>query len=478
MATTRNRPTEIPAMEEQIVSKRRKWLRRSLWALLAAVGVTASVFAPSVIPASATAPPSEGVVCNNGPSFVLTTRTGYISTPDGNSIYMWGYGLGNNGFQYVGPTLCVNEGDTVTITLKNTLPVPSSIMIPGITGMKVNGDFPKLDIASDSLTTPAPAATAAGVLGTATYTFQASKPGTFLYESGTNPQLQVLMGMEGALIVRPMHVPNPVAGVSYVYNDTSTGFLPNREFMHMFTEIDPHMHHAVEVQMMASPVALPVTYDMKLYKPRYWMINGRSFPDDITPNFSAAIPTQPYGAMVHVYPKTYDKYPAVVRFLNGGPVDYPFHPHSNHESMIGVDGRLLANPTGGQGGTQAITSIDRFGFDVAPGQTAEGLFNWVDAQKWNPDTNPIGVQIPGENNRTDGPYWSGSPYLGIKLPLINGETQWNQCGEYYQFAHSHALFQVTNYGVSGGGMLTFIRVDPPPDIQAKYNVNCNGGPGN
>jgi hypothetical protein len=244
------------------------------------------------------------------------------------------------------------------------------------------------------------------------------------------------------------------------------------------------MHHAIELQTCTNvstdpPCQVPaqLTYDMTKYQPRYWMINGRSFPDDITPNNSTALPSQPYGALVHVLPKTAQPLPALVRFLNAGPVNYPFHPHSNHDSAVGVDGRVLVNPNGGQGGTPASTSFDRFGFVVAPGQTSDALFNWVDAQQWDPQSNPIGVTQPGPQNRTDGPYWSGSPYLGVKLPLLNGITQWNQCGEYYHFAHSHALFQVTNYGTSGGGMLTLIRVDPPPDVQRKYGQNCNGGPG-
>ena len=61
---------------------------------------------------------------------MLATQVGYITVPDGNSIFMWGYGIGNQGFQYPGPVLCVNEGDSVTITLKNTLPVASSIIFP------------------------------------------------------------------------------------------------------------------------------------------------------------------------------------------------------------------------------------------------------------------------------------------------------------------------------------------------------------
>jgi hypothetical protein len=217
---------------------------------------------------------------------------------------------------------------------------------------------------------------------------------------------------------------------------------------------------------------------MTKYQPRYWMINGRSFPDDITPNNTTSLPSQPYGALVHVLPKgAGNPLPALVRFLNAGPVNYPFHPHSNHDDAIGVDGRVLINPTGGPNGTPSNTSFDRFGFVVAAGQTADALFNWVDAQQWDPVNNPIGVTEPSVQNRTNGQYWSGSPYLGVKLPLLNGQTQWNQCGEYYHFAHSHALFQATNYGASGGGMLTLIRVDPPPDVQQKYGINCDGGPG-
>src|ERR1700687_5911991 len=259
---------------------------------LAILGWLVSMLVPT--PGSAQAPAvSEGVVCNNpnsSGSFVLTANTGYISTPDGNSVFMWGYGIGNNGFQYVGPILCANEGDNVTITLKNNLPVPTSLNFVGITGVKANGAPPSYDATTDSLTTPAPSG------GTMTYSFIAEHPGTFLYESGTNPQLQVLMGLVGALIVRPTHVsaatcpavPQTIP-VAFVYDDCSTAYSPNHEFMHLLTEIDPHMHHAIElstcVNVVTTPACTPAanpTYDMTQYRPRYWMINGRSFPDDLT----------------------------------------------------------------------------------------------------------------------------------------------------------------------------------------------------
>ena len=487
------------------------------WWPLAVGGILVALLVPTTSSASTPAV-SEGVVCNSNEtgtptapasSFVLTATTGYITTPDGNSIFMWGYGIGNGGFQYVGPILCVNEGDTVTITLKNALPVPTSLNLPGITGIKANGSIASYDPTTDSLTTPAP------VGGSATYTFVADHAGTFLYESGTNPQLQVLMGMVGAFIVRPTHIsaalcPNDpqTVPIAFVYDDCSTAYSPNHEYMHVLTEVDPHMHHAIELatctNVVTTPVCVPATnpsYDMTNYIARYWMINGRSFPDDLTPNFSTSVPTQPYGALVHIQPSCpapdsfqgsstiqcpnssptnnpdYNPLDALVRFLNGGPVSYPFHPHGDHDSQIGLDGRVLVNPTGGAGGTSVNTSIDRFDVVVPPGQTIDVTFGWVDAQQWDPASNPIGVAQPQTQNLINGPYWSGSPYLGQKLPLLNGETQWNQCGEYYHFAHSHALFQVTNYGSPGGGMLTFIRVDPPPSLQKKYGTDCNGGMG-
>jgi Multicopper oxidase len=468
-------------------------------------------------------------------SFVLTATAGYITTPDGNAVFMWGYANGNGSFQYPGPILCVNEGDNVTITLKNSLPVASSLIFPGLTKVKVDGQIMSLNVADATNSSFAKPALANG--GAVTYTFPTADPGTYLYESGTNPELQDRMGLVGALVVRPSQLPslfsayvqdttgtvaNPCATdpilknpevknraqvtpthpaeltVGFVYNNCSSAFNGATEYMHLLSEVDPHMHHAIELATCmpistanggpaCTPAADP-TYDMTTYLPRYFMINGRSFPDTITPNYNSSIPTQPYGALVHVsphsldigathsaaHPDDFNPLPATVRFLNAGPVNYPFHPHSNHDEQIGVDGRMLINDLGA---TPVFTSIDHFGYVVDPGQTSEALFSWTDAQKWDPATNPVGVPIPGPQNRADGAYWSGSPYLGQLLPLLNGITQWNQCGEYYHFAHSHDLVHVTNYGSPGGGMLTLIRVDPPPSLQARYGTNCAGGPG-
>jgi FtsP/CotA-like multicopper oxidase with cupredoxin domain len=391
---------------------------------------------------------------------------------------MWGFSNGNDPFQDPGPVLCVNEGDSVTVTLRNTLPAATSIVFPGIEGVTADGAPSTPDRPSGSLTKPAAAnagskPNAGQVGGQVTYRFTADHPGTFLYESGTDPQLQVQMGLYGALVVRPK------GHADQVYDDPASlpgfsKFDPEHEYLHVLSEVDPDLHQAVEEGSAG--------FDMTKYKARYFFINGRSFPDTIAPNWAAHLPSQPYSSLVHVQPRNtnaaspdFNPEPALVRYLNVGPVSYPFHPHSNQERQVGLDGHELINPVGGQNLQAGDDSQDRFALVVPPGETMEGEFSWVDAQKWDPATNPIGVIVPDQQARTEGAYWSGSPYLGNKQDLSTGQTQFNQCGEMYQVAHSHALFEATNYGASMGGMLTMIRVDPPKSMQQSSGHACSEG---
>src|SRR4029077_2675927 len=156
-----------------------------------------------------------------GTSFSLNAGVGFSSQPDGVSIYSWGYGCAT-GFtptfapaqfasigscppvQLPGPTLIVTEGapgvaTTFTVTLTNSLPPAAgntSIIFPGLVTTASCGA----------------AGTAQGLLtceaapgGTVTYTVSVpyGSAGTHIYQSGTQPDLQIEMGMFGAVIVLP-----------------------------------------------------------------------------------------------------------------------------------------------------------------------------------------------------------------------------------------------------------------------------------
>src|SRR5512139_866668 len=238
-----------------------------IWQLLrSAAAAFASLLA---ITAHAAAP---GIT---GPSFDLTATPGYISQPDGATVYSWGYGCNTapNGFlpatisgancpnmQLPGPTLIVNQGDTVTVTLHNNLPAAAgntSILFPGFDVTTTAGD-PGI---------PGFLTKEASVGGTVTYTFIATTPGTHAYYSGTQGDLQVEMGLYGALIVLPATVPaNCSAGLSAAnvlveqahgeldfrlagsaYNHPKSCY--DREYLFQFSEMDPNIHLQAEAQV-------------------------------------------------------------------------------------------------------------------------------------------------------------------------------------------------------------------------------------
>ena len=415
-------------------------LRGLVVALVLAVASTALAPASQSVAAQA---PSEGIICTTDPNatFTLTTQTGYIGTPDDNVIFMWGFSESGSPFQYPSPILCVNEGDTVTVILHNTLPEDVSIMFPGQENVMADGApaQPQFD-ANGNLTSLTKVAPANG--GSVTYSFVATNPGTFIYESGTDPAKQVRMGLFGALIVRPALGPN------YVNNRPDSKFNPDAEFLILFSEIDPYLNQAVEA---GKP------FNMANFRTRYYMINGRGFPDTLAPNFAPWLPNQPYGALARIHPYDPVNNPdyALDRFINAGTEIIPMHPHAKNGLVTSRDGRTMEGPLGED------LARENFSVPVGPGQTYDGLFKWKDAEGYDKDTNPVPVTIPSLQNMVYGLLFSGSPYLGSQGLIPVGTTTLNQCGEYYIISHDHALYQMTSWGVPTTGPVTYMRIDPP-----------------
>ncbi len=415
-----------------------KWTRLALFLLMGLL-----VFGPLANVKSASAQSSSplvGIACTTGPTFTLVAQGGYIQMPDMNTEYMWSFALSGGSFQHPGPILCVNQGQTVTVILQNQIPnylsaqVRTSILFPGQENVLANGVPAQPDLGNNSLTN----SIAPG--GSVTYSFVASRPGTFIYESGTDPKMQVAMGLFGALIVRP------TLGAAYVYNRPDSQFTPEEDFLALLSEIDPYQHQAVEMNK---------AFNMNNYRARYWMINGRGFPDSIADNNAGWLPTQPYGALarIHPYDASAHPFPAVERFINVGTEEYPFHPHANNGLMIGRDGYPLEDGS-------LDLSMEKFAFNIGPGQTWDVIFKWHDAENYSL-ANPVPVSLPDLVNLKLGMFYGGSPYLGVMETLPPGASTLNQCGEFYIISHNHALFQLSAFGQSMSGPITYLRVDPP-----------------
>ena len=387
----------------------------------------------------------------SGPAadFSFVARADRIVTPDGGSIHFWGYADAATGqAQYPGPTMIVDEGATVTVRLKNTLPLPVSIVFPGQEGVLANGGNPGIttnEAPGDGLTE-------------VTYTFTAKSPGTYTYYSGTKPELEIEMGLVGALIVRP------ASGSNRAYNSAETTF--DREYLFLLTDMDPVIHDQVDLGNIGA-------VDLTKRFPVYWFINGRAAPDTMDDAGVPWLATQPYNCLPLMHPGE----KLLMRVVGAGTDWHPFHHHGNHARIVARDGRLLESAPGtGPDLAQMVFTIPS-----GPGGTVDAIFEWTGAKLgWDfyghAPTDPIvagedpadhgkpfPVLLPDKLSLTYGSLYSGSPFLGKKEALPPGNGIDNLGGEYYFMWHSHTEKEIVNWDLFPGGMMTMLAIVPPSD---------------
>jgi len=374
------------------------FIPRLLPLLCAAAVLTITASAPAAVP---------GIT---GPTFNLVAHDGYISEPDGAMVYSWGYGCNGSpsGFapasigassgavcptdmQIPGPTLIVHEGDSVSVTLTNSLPASAgntSILFPGFQVTTSGG--------SAGLMTQEAAAG-----GTVTYTFTATTPGTRSYYSGTQGDLQIEMGLYGAIIVLPNNVPSsnvspspchavsaalPDGQVDYrlaasAYDHPDTCY--DREYLFQFSEMDPNIHHQAEQQVQVAATAGAkctspagcLNIVTENYHPAYFMINGRSMPDDMDPNYAYEYAHQPYNGNPHMHPGEL----VLLRVIGQGRWQHPFHEHGNHVRILARDGNLILSPSADpyNPSVDALAGPLLFTTTTTPGLAMDGIFYWT-----------------------------------------------------------------------------------------------------
>lgn len=426
-----------------------------------------------------------------GTSFDLRVKADHVSTADGGSMLLWGYSNGTGRAQYPGPTLIVNQGDDIVIDLRNELFVNGGGAIPNVSIV-----FPGQDVTTTCIQPGFDGACNQGDLtleaerdnDVVRYSFTAGEPGTYTYSSGTNPGLQVEMGLTGAIIVRPSGF-DPNAPKAYAHADTAY----TSEELFFLTEMDPNIHQAVEFYGPDDPSVQPL---LDNYFSNYWFINGRTAPDDLAAPNVFWLPTQPYNSVPRMHPGD----TILMRVVGGGREMHPFHHHGNHAKVIARDGRVLESSPG------AGPDIGTEGFTITstPGKTVDALFTWTgeglnwdiyggidvvnvnnqemqhtcngklvgeaqeaNAPKYDPVSHeycedhgkPFPVTLPGNLELAFGGWWGGSPYLGALGALPPGEGGLNPNGGFSFMWHSHTEKELTNWDIFPGGMLTMMIIE-------------------
>jgi len=438
---------------------------------------TLLVLAVVVAVASLTATAHAAVPGITGTTFDLTARSAFIGQPDGQFVYSWGYGCftaPTGGFlpsaipgascstmQIPGPTLIVTQGAIVSVTLHNNLPAAAgntSILFPGF-DVTTAGGSPGL-------------LTQEAVPGnTVTYTFTATTPGTRAYYSGTQGDLQVEMGLYGAIIVLPstipaacttgVHASNLQAKVAHGEGNyrlaaaaySHPGACYDREYMFQYSEMDPRIHREAEEQATRTCTGC-MTVATEPYVPAYFMINGRSMPDLMDPVYAPEYPHQPYNGNPHMHPGEL----TLLRIIGTGRWQHPFHEHGNHVRILARDGNLIQSTTD----QNSLAGPLLFTTTTTPGQAMDGIYYWTgkglnwdayghnaatgstldctpDANGYNTSvpaainyfewcqdhnkplqTHPFGdvagggpATLPDPNILANGAWYGGSPYLGL-----------------------------------------------------------------
>lgn len=227
------------------------------------------------------------------------------------NIPIWGYSLNSSTCRVPGPVLEVTAGDTLRVIFHNHLAEPASLIFPG----QVMTPQPVRD--SENYLVSFDRHARAG--GYVVYSRRTSRPGTFRYESGTNPGVQVQMGLSGALLVRPRGF-NPGDPATWTAYGSGTRSEYDREQLLILGDVDSALHVAVGA-------GLP--YDLLEFRPDWWTINGRAFPETVAPDEPSS--TQPMGSRVLAAPG--DR--VLLRCVNTG-----FSPHALH--LGGLSGRVVA----------------------------------------------------------------------------------------------------------------------------------------
>jgi plastocyanin len=237
--------------------------------------------------------------------FHLYATDGYLTLPDKTQVYVWGYSLQNEKGTAVfpAPTLTVNEGDQVEVTLTNI-----GAKKEGIKRLAHTIHFHGLD--TDQANDGVPHTSENILVGDSfTYQFIATHAGTYFYHCHVDTVEHLQMGMHGAFIVKAK------GGVNQAWTD---GPSYDKEYTFVLNEIDPVWHKAVEEGKV---------YDRTDFHPRYWTINGKAYPD--TENDPTTMIEGKVGETI------------LVRLINSGYQTHAMHLHGSHFQVIASDGRPL-----------------------------------------------------------------------------------------------------------------------------------------
>ncbi len=257
------------------------------------------------------------------------------------------------------PTIRVEEGDRVRIILKNTHYFPHTIHLHGTIHPNAMDGVP------DIIQAPVKPGESF------TYDFVAKNPGTHFYHCHVQPDVHVLMGLVGMLIIEPNRANN-----NFSHLIPGAGRIPDlakaameryqREYSMVYTDIDSRLNRipAVYDDPREIEKLMHREYDSTRRQPDIFMLNGRAFPFTLrdTP----------------IEVKSGER--VKLRVLNAGARMLALHTHGHHPTVTHLDGYELAKEAQVTRDVFAIAPAQRLDLELRPGSDkryASGPGVWI-----------------------------------------------------------------------------------------------------
>ncbi len=225
------------------------------------------------------------------------------------------------------PVIRIEQGDKVKITLENTHYMPHTIHFHGIDHSFVDSNGEGNDgvpIASEIPVLPGKART---------YEMQPRNSGTKFYHCHVQPQVHVMMGLQGMFVIEENRPNNWVQTLNIGAGEIRSPSVASKqrydqEYDLHYMDIDKDLNNRIQnfndVRLITK--AMHRDYDITDATQDYFTLNGRSFPFTFQESLVIVKPNQKIK----------------LRIANGGRESLAFHTHGHNVTITHRDGNLSA----------------------------------------------------------------------------------------------------------------------------------------
>jgi len=344
-----------------------------------------------------------------------------------------------------------------------------------------------------------------------TYFFQPEIPGTLMYHCHVEASEHIQMGMYGGLIAYPSkeslfkagikqnsngvwffkgipqpQIPKSASNRNFAYNNIHTYF--DKEYVMLLSDVDSVWHDNVNKGIF---------FDAANYKPDFWLINGRSFPDTLLPHPLSLLYNESESDFVQINYESFVRVETdqkfLLRMINMGYQVVPWHIHGWHFTIIGKDSHLdpfiklsslfqldesFHNEIKNKGFTVSIGSGETYDLLLNADDKRFEYLNYITRGQdgfpsfcsqlkklYKADSKSV-FNIPTEPVKCKSPELIN--YLQIcQQPIIDLNDKFFP--QFYPM-HNHDDYKITNKGIYPGGQLTYIQTDTP-DYYVDDDIN-------